>query len=175
MAKWKEIPSPEAIVMLKPLHWEDADEGFCTKWKAAALGGHYELVWFEDKQGFSVNFSWGRPLSFWFIQGEPDEYGPTGPKSFTTLDQAKAAAHADYAARILSALEPTTSSPEAIVRAALERAVTCCENELRNTAMLLSNPPKSSAAWDAANSIRKLASDTAEVAAIIKAAREDRK
>jgi hypothetical protein len=99
--------------MLKPLHWEDADEGFCTKWKAAALGGQYELVWFEDKQGFSVNFSWGRPLSFWFIQGEPDEYGPTGPKSFTTLDQAKAAAQADYEARILSALEPTTFSPEA--------------------------------------------------------------
>ena len=115
-----QCPSPEAIVMLKPLHWEDADQGFCTKWKAAALGGHYELVWFEDKKGFSVNFSWGRPLSFWFIQGEPDEYGPTGPKSFTTLDQAKAAAQADYEARILSALEPTTPSPEAIVRAALK-------------------------------------------------------
>ena len=66
-------------------------------------------------------------------------------------------------------------SPEAIVKAALERAVTCCEDELRNTAMLLSNPPKSSAAWDAANSIRKLASDPTEVAAIIKKAGEDRK
>jgi hypothetical protein len=63
-------------------------------------------------------------------------------------------------------------SPEAIVRAALERAVTCCEDELRNTAMLLSNPPKSSAAWDAANSIRRIASNPAEVAAIIKAAGE---
>ena len=122
MAKWKELPpSPEAIVMLKPLHWEDADEGFCTKWKAAALGGHYELVWFEDKQGFSVNFSWGRPLSFWFIQGEPDEYGPTGPKSFTTLDQAKAAAQADYEARILSALEPAAAGvtvPDELYQAA---------------------------------------------------------
>ena len=65
-------------------------------------------------------------------------------------------------------------SPEAIVRAALERAVTCCEDELRNTVMLMSNPPKSSAAWDAANSIRRLASDPAEVAKIIKAAGEDR-
>jgi len=154
MAKWKEIPSPEAIVMLKPLHWEDADEGFCTKWKAAALGGHYELVWFEDKQGFSVNFSWGRPLSFWFIQGEPDEYGPTGPKSFTTLDQAKAAAHADYAARILSALEPTIPSPEAIVRAALERAA----EEVPH--------------WHPCDGgcVRRLVSDPAEIAAIIKAA-----
>ena len=69
---------------------------------------------------------------------------------------------------------PPTPSPEAIVRAALERAVTCCENELQNTGMLMSHPPKSSAAWDAANSIRKLASNPAEVAAIIKKAGEDR-
>ena len=69
---------------------------------------------------------------------------------------------------------PPTPSPEAIVRAALERAVTCCEAELQNTGMLMSHPPKSSAAWDAANSIRKLASNPAEVAAIIKKAGEDR-
>jgi hypothetical protein len=161
MDKWKEIPSPEAIVMLKPLHWEDADEGFCTKWKAAALGGQYELVWFEDKQGFSVNFSWGRPLSFWFIQGEPDEYGPTGPKSFTTLDQAKAAAQADYAGRILSALE-ATPSPEAIVKAALEKAA----GE--------ANRMQGAGSEAIRNAIRSLASD-ANVAAIIKkAAGEDR-
>lgn len=29
----------------------------------------------------------------------------------------------------------------------------CCTNELRNTAHLLSNPPQSSAAWDARNAI----------------------
>ena len=141
MTKWTipEIPSPEAIVMLKPLHWEDADEGFCTKWKAAALGGHYELVWFEDKQGFSVNFSWGRPLSFWFIQGEPDEYGPTGPKSFTTLDQAKAAAQADYEARILSALEPTTPSPEAIVLAELVEGLRAAAEALDDYSPLTGN------------------------------------
>jgi hypothetical protein len=67
---------------------------------------------------------------------------------------------------------PDTPSPDAIVRAALERAVTCCEDELRNTAMLMSHPPKSSAAWDAANSIRKLASDDAEVAAILEEAKK---
>ncbi len=159
--------------MLKPLHWEDADEGFCTKWKAAALGGHYELVWFEDKQGFSVNFSWGRPLSFWFIQGEPDEYGPTGPKSFTTLDQAKAAAQADYEARILSALEPTTSSTEAIVRAALERA-TDEADEAATRCLAVGAEQKAIALSLFAKAIRALASDPAEVAAIIKKAGEDR-
>jgi hypothetical protein len=156
--------------MLKPLHWEDADQGFCTKWKAAALGGHYELVWFEDKQGFSVNFSWGRPLSFWFIQGEPDEYGPTGPKSFTTLDQAKAAAQADYEARILSALEPTTPSPKDIVRAALETAGDAAENYCSDMPDLAGHG-HSVGLRDA---ILALSSDPAEVAAIIKKAGEDR-
>jgi hypothetical protein len=157
-----------ALERAAQMHWEDADEGFCTKWKAAALGGHYELVWFEDKQGFSVNFSWGRPLSFWFIQGEPDEYGPTGPKSFTTLDQAKAAAQADYAGRILSALEPTTPSPEAIVRAALERAARVADKKIFHF----------TGHWASAllegefRKIRSLADDPAEVAAIIKKAGE---
>jgi hypothetical protein len=185
-----QYPSPEAIVMLKPLHWEDADEGFCTKWKAAALGGHYELVWFEDKQGFSVNFSWGRPLSFWFIQGEPDEYGPTGPKSFTTLDQAKAAAQADYEARILSALEPTTPSPEAIVRAALESAAEKADElgcYCTGCGHICGDPERDLRILQRAGAvsccperkmeplslfIRSLASDPAEVAAIIMAAGE---
>ena len=63
--------------------------------------------------GLSVNFSWGRPLSFWFIQGEPNEYGPTGPKQFPTLKAAKAASQSDYEARILAALIPATQSDEA--------------------------------------------------------------
>lgn len=105
-----------AGVDVKPMKWVDADEGMCTKWRAAALGGHYELVDFgKDDPGFAVNFHWGRPLSFWFIQGEPDEWGPTGPKIFPTLEAAKAAAQADYERRVLSALEPTpikeTASP----------------------------------------------------------------
>ena len=93
-------------VEIKPLEWEDADEGMCTKWRAAALGGHYELVSFDKEPGFAVNFHWGRPLSFWFIQGEPDEWGPTGPKIFPTLEEAKAAAMQDFEKRILSSLSP---------------------------------------------------------------------
>jgi len=104
---------PESVAV-KPLEWVDADEGMCTKWRAAALGGHYELVDFgKDDPGFAVNFHWGRPLSFWFIQGEPDERGPTGPKIFPTLKAAKAAAQADYERRIRSALVATPPAAEA--------------------------------------------------------------
>jgi hypothetical protein len=104
-----------AGVEVKPLEWEDADEGMCTKWRAAALGGHYELVSFDKEPGFAVNFHWGRPLSFWFIQGEPDEWGPTGPKMFPTLEDAKAAAQADCDSRIFSSIsvkEPEGVTPE---------------------------------------------------------------
>lgn len=94
-----------AGVRVKPLEWEDADEGMCTKWRAAALGGHYELVEFDGEDGYAVNFHWGRPLSYWFIQGEPDEWGPTGPKMFPSLYEAKAAAQADYERRIKAAIE----------------------------------------------------------------------
>ena len=57
---------------LKPREWLPEDS-ICTRWRAAALGGHYELVLLDREEGgWSVNFSWGRPLAFWFIQGEPD-------------------------------------------------------------------------------------------------------
>ena len=95
----------EKAEQVKPLEWEDADEGMCTKWRAAALGGSYDIVAFEGEDGFAVNFYWGRPLSYWFIQGEKDEWGyPTGPKMFPSLDEAKTAAQADFERRALSAL-----------------------------------------------------------------------
>ena len=96
----------DMTVRVKPLVWEDADQGMCTKWRAAALGGQYELVAFSGEDGFAVNFYWGRPLSYWFIQGDPDEWGPTGPKMFPTLEAAKAAAQADYEARVRACLGP---------------------------------------------------------------------
>lgn len=103
-------------IRIKPLVWEDADEGMCTKWRAAALGGSYELVSFKGEEGFAVNFYWGRPLSYWFIQGEPDEWGyPTGPKMFPDLEAAKAAAQADFEARALSAIN-TTDAMQARVK-----------------------------------------------------------
>jgi hypothetical protein len=95
-----------ASQLLIPLEWQPEDS-VCTKWRAAALGGHYELVLLDGEEGgWSVNFSWGRPLSFWFIQGEPDEWGPTGPKAFDDIEDAKSAAEADRVARVLGDLLP---------------------------------------------------------------------
>jgi hypothetical protein len=99
---------PAVQPKVKPLVWDDADQGICTKWRAAAFQGHYELVTFKNEKGWAVNFSWGRPFSFWFIQGDDDDFGPTGPKMFPDLEAAKAAAQADYEARILSALDNST-------------------------------------------------------------------
>ena len=116
---------------IKPLVWEDADEGMCTKWRAPALLGNYELVELDKGGGLSVNFSWGRPLSFWFIQGEPNEYGPTGPKQFPTLEAAKAAAQSDYEARIISALAPDPDRLPALTAAAYEDAATITSRHKR--------------------------------------------
>lgn len=108
----RRLASSDGGVKVRELEWEDADEGMCTKWRACALGGHYELVALDgDGGGLAVNFYWGRPLSFWFIQGEPDEWGPTGPKMFPTLDEAKSAAQADYEQRIMAAIE-TAPQPD---------------------------------------------------------------
>lgn len=122
IAAWnrRALPGAKAApvaVRVKKLVWVDADEGMCTKWRAAALGGHYELVILDKEDGlFSVNFRWGNPLGFWFIQGEPDQFGPTGPKKFPSIEAAKAAAQADHAARILPQIE---AIPAAQVRAEL--------------------------------------------------------
>jgi hypothetical protein len=113
---------PAVQPKVKPLVWEDADQGMCTKWRAAAFQGHYELVTLKNEKGWAVNFSWGRPLSYWFIQGDDDDFGPTGPKMFPDLEAAKAAAQADYEARILAALEPQPDAA-AIREAALRKPV----------------------------------------------------
>ena len=121
------ITTEQLEKMVRTLVWEDADEGMCTKWRAAALGGRYELVDLDKDGRLAVNFCWGRPLSFWFIQGEHDQFGPTGPKQFPTLEVAMAAAHADYAARVLAALDmdilaETFRPPPAELAAANARA-----------------------------------------------------
>lgn len=94
-------------VRVKPLEWVPAPS-ICTREKAAALGGHYSAVEFDagtENAHFAANIDLGG-LAFVFIL-EPDPLGGRRPKQFPTLDAAKAAAQADYEARILAALEPT--------------------------------------------------------------------
>ena len=100
-------------VKVKPLVWFDAPN-ICTREKADALGGHYSLVEFDagtDEAHFAVNIDLGG-LAFVFIL-EPDPFGGRRPKQFPTLDAAKAAAQADYDARILSAIQPAPEARQA--------------------------------------------------------------
>ena len=93
---------------VKPLKWEDVD-AICTRQKAPALGGHYSAVEFDantEESHFATNIDLGG-LAFVFIL-EPDPLGGRRPKRYPTIEAAKAAAQADYEARISASLEATT-------------------------------------------------------------------
>ena len=106
---------------VKVLEWFPV-EAICTREKAQALGGHYSVVEFDKDRPdrhFATNIDLGG-LAFVFLL-EPDmEFGGTRPKRFSTTEAAKAAAQADYEARVLSAL--TTSPAREISEAEVERA-----------------------------------------------------
>jgi pantoate kinase len=107
MAKWSDAkldaalsPTPSPVtVKVKPLEWAEFGRE-CLR--APSLVGRYEI-------------SWGFEAGFVYL----DYSGQLSKKQ--SIEAAKAAAQADYEARILSALE-ATPSPEAIVRAAWGRA-----------------------------------------------------
>lgn len=90
---------------VKPLEWADVD-AICTREKAPALGGHYSAVEFDantEEAHFAASIDLGG-LAFVFIL-EPDPLGGRRPKRYPTIEAAKAAAQADYEARIIAALE----------------------------------------------------------------------
>ena len=98
-------------VRVKALEWFDVD-AICTRQQAVALGGHYSAVEFDagtEHAHFAANVDLGG-LAFVFIL-EPDPLGGRRPKQFPTLEAAKAAAQADFDARIMAALEPV-AQPE---------------------------------------------------------------
>jgi hypothetical protein len=149
MAKWKETPtilSPVAV-KVKPLEWAEFGRE-CLR--APSLVGRYEILW-----GFEAGFVY------------LDYSGQLSKKQ--SIEAAKAAAQADYEARIFAALD-VHPSPEAIVRAALERAAKVADKKIFHF----------TGHWVGAllevefKRILDLASDPAEVAAIIKKAGEDR-
>jgi hypothetical protein len=99
------LRSAAPMPRVKVLEWFPV-EAICTREKAQALGGHYSVVEFDKDRPdrhFATNIDLGG-LAFVFLL-EPDmEFGGTRPKRFSTIEAAKAAAQADYEARILSAL-----------------------------------------------------------------------
>lgn len=98
------------VVKVKPLVWEPCEDWkVCSKERAPAFGGEYQMVLLDPKDDPrpSLYFEIGLgAFMFRFEQGEPDHLGPTGPKKFPTFAAAKAAAQADYTARVLSAVDP---------------------------------------------------------------------
>ena len=98
-------------VGVKPLVWVPEDAP-CTRFKAEALGGHMMIVELDPKTDpgrYSVGFDLGG-LCFKFVLAWYDDFPPkyTAPAKFDGIEAAKAAAHADYTARILSALHPAS-------------------------------------------------------------------
>lgn len=106
-----EIARLRAGPTVKPLVWVPEDAP-CTRFKAEALGGHMMIVELDPKTApgtYSVGFDFGG-LCFKFILAEYDDFQPkyTAPAKFPDLKSAKAAAQADYTARILTALDLPT-------------------------------------------------------------------
>lgn len=112
-------------VTVKPLVWEPVEAWMkCTKERAKAFGGEYQIVMLDpdDPEPLpSLYFEIGLgAFMFRFEQG-PDPMGFPGdtcPKKFPSVEAAKAAAQADYEARICSALVASPSGFNDGVRAA---------------------------------------------------------
>lgn len=97
---------PAVTVGVKPLVWEDRSSAVHPRFKAVTGFGTYYIE--RNKAGL---FDWWSPYRM-------------GKTEVKTLDAAKAAAQADYTARILAALEPVaTTDPAAIREAAIERSL----------------------------------------------------
>lgn len=110
-----------AQVRVKPLVWGGVtDWRECTKFEAAALGGKYFVADLDKDSGiYSAGIDLGG-LAFVMLL-EPDEkFGGKKPRSFPTIEAAKAAAQADYEARILAALEPQPDPRDEVIARLVE-------------------------------------------------------
>jgi len=142
--------------MVRGLEWAELDGGTDYDiWEAFSVLGRYKV---QQKIG-----------STYALMVLPNG----GISQHPTLEAAQSASQVDHNARILAALNPDTVL--ALVAAAYADAAECCTNELRNTAMLMSNPPQSSAAWDARNAIttRTPTDATAALARMLEEARAE--
>ena len=110
--------------LLKQLVWEDVDE-ICTRCVAPVFGGKMIVVEISPGSGeYSAGIDLGG-LCFRLIQDAYDDNGfrYSAPKNFGSIDAAKAAAQADYTARVLSAVDPDEITRLRAARAELEAAV----------------------------------------------------
>lgn len=101
-------------VSVKPLEWRKDGE---KVWKAGAITGTYGIL-LRDDGLYSLRMTW----SLMAMDG-----------LFDTLEAAKAAAQADYDARILSAITQCDPEPVDQPQALTERRPNNCRNHLRDS------------------------------------------
>ena len=106
--------------LVRPLIWEDF-EGFGAR-ASAYYQANYLIQKWRGRDEFEVSMSY-----------PGHQTGYDGPRWHSTLEAAKAAAQADYTARILAALEP---DPAAIREAALREAADVCTYVIKNIEIL---------------------------------------
>ncbi len=99
------------LVTVKPLEWGPVEAWKkCSKERAEAFGGEYQVVILDPPDGPpSLYFELGLgALQFRFeLEEDPDWPGSRRPKQFASIADVKAAAQADYEARIFAAMPPT--------------------------------------------------------------------
>lgn len=104
------------LVTVKPLEWGPVEAWKkCSKERAEAFGGEYQVVILDPPDGPpSLYFELGLgALQFRFeLEEDPDWPGSRRPKQFASIADVKAAAQADYEARIFAAITPTPHPQE---------------------------------------------------------------
>jgi hypothetical protein len=91
---------------IRPLEWFADTESICTRAFAPALGGKMIVVELDPGSGeYSAGIDLGG-LCFRFIQARYEDGigGYSAPAKYPSLEAAKAAAHADYEARVRACL-----------------------------------------------------------------------
>jgi len=104
-----------SVVRVKPLEWTDFDDRGARA--SAFLNSSYLIQMWRGRGEFEVSVS---------VPGYQSAFD--GKRFHTTIDDAKAAAQADYEARILSAIEPVTvqSAARVLDEELCEKIVVVC-------------------------------------------------
>lgn len=105
-------------VKVRSLEWSPVEEWKgCSRERAPAFGGEYQIVMLDPGEGELPSLYFEIGLGAFMFRFEQDQDpmglpGETAPKKFPSVEEAKAAAQADYEHRILSALEATPPAPK---------------------------------------------------------------
>ena len=112
-------------VEVRPMVWSPVESWKqCSRERAPAFGGEYQIVMLDPGEDELPSLYFEIGLGAFMFRFEQDQDpmglpGETCPRKFPSVEAAKAAAQADYRARILTALHP---SPDALAAQTEEAA-----------------------------------------------------